>query len=311
MFRVFTHKLVSKGIDQSVTQTDFLYYERNTMIHTEQIEMSVGELSRHIEAGIEPVRRSTHIGNQPPRELVIMAGLPTGVDVLMVDTIQGDDPYTQPNKVLMADENRVLTSRRKAQGIVVEHVTDQTSTEAASVADFHTKALERLTLNNPPMPMMKFFASKPDLLAAAVQACHDEGLILRSIDDYGKFRPLKSSVDRLYTGGKSTGAVLPLVGMMALDMMISHEQGSKTTLHLAGNDMIQYTANKERMHMVSNVFTRAMALLGMGAVDHTYRILDSRGLASMTNVPSQHAVEGSALSIDLSRFAETSTGIQS
>lgn len=284
------------------------------MINIEIPRMTIGELSRHIESKAEPVRRSTHVGNQPARELAIMS-LPPGVDVLMVDTIQGNDRYTSPNVIKNRNDDHMLVSRTKASGRVVGSLraVDPIDGVERSLPDIHQSALDKLELPNRPVAMMKFFHQYPDLLAATVVACDEANQLRRAVRADGKIidhSPVEQEEAQVYGAkGAQSGVLLPLNGMMTLDMLISNERGSDSTLHLGGADMMQYVQDPERLAQVDEVFGRAVALLGLTRQIHNYRVLDSRGLA-VIDERSQYELLETKRQIDLAEHFHKQTGEQ-
>lgn len=283
------------------------------MIRVETPRMTIGELVRHVDTHTEPVRRSTHVGNQPPRELAIMSGLPPGVDVLMVDTIQGDDRYTTPHKLIGAAGDQQLVSRNKASGRVVGSVRgrDPHTSELVPLTVMHQAPLDTLRLNNRPVAMMKFFRAYPDHLRATMTACLEANEVRREVHESGKIIPFNTNTTTIYGEKESVpaGALLPLNGMMVMDMLVSEEHGSNSTLHLGGADMTRYVADEERMSIVSDIYDKARAALGMQATRHTYRVLDSRGLACAVLARSQHELIENGESIDLEPHYHKDTGI--
>lgn len=282
------------------------------MINVEIPQMTIGELSRHIETNTEPVRRSSHVGNQPARELAIMS-LPPGVDVLMVDTIQGSDRYTSPNIIKDLDSHHTLVSRTKASGRVVGSLMaiDPVDGIEKSLPDIHQRALDELELSNRPVAMMKFFRQYPDLLTATIAACNEASQLRRAVREDGKIIDHSATTENPVIYGLDsahTGVLLPLNGMMTLDMLISAQQGSESTLHLGGADMMQYVQDPERLSQVDELFGRTISLLGLSRQVHTYRVLDSRGLA-VTNEQSQHELAKTRARIDLSEHFHKPTGV--
>lgn len=278
------------------------------MLHIETPALTIGQLTRHIEANGEPVRRSSHVGNQPPRELAIMAGLPSGVDVLLVDTIKGDDAYTRPYKHVTGDTEELLVSRRKANSRVVGALEAMQTGEKLS--KFHADALDRLPLKNRPQPMMKFFAQYPDFVRATMQACAAIGEVRRQVIEDGKIISHDGGVvEHIYKLDDEVGAMLPLNGMIVMDSLVSEEQGSDSTLHLGGADMLRYMSESARFDTISAIRREARALLGKAASSHTYRVLDSRGLAQAVKSRSQHEMLVTKESIDLSPYMQQSTGV--
>lgn len=284
------------------------------MIHIENPVLTIGELARHIESGSEPVRRSTHVGNQSARELAIMS-LPPGVDVLAVDTIKGDDRYATPHTIRRSKEEIItLLSRSKASRHIVGSLvaTDPYDDINKSLTAIHQGVLDELSLNNKPIAMMKFFRAYPEALGAMISACVETGQLRRYVHHDGTIRDSSHEDDTSIVYGKSaavtSGALLPLNGMMALDMVVSTLKGSDTTMHLGGADMIRYTQDNERRQEVSKLFSHTLSALGMRAVRHRYKVVDVRGLAVSDHV-SQHELKHRGDTIDLSEHYDKPTGI--
>lgn len=279
------------------------------MIRVETPIMTVAELTEHIGSANEPVRRSTHVGNQPSMELTIMAALPMGVDVLMVDTIQGNDKYSQPNTVIGRAAVERLVSNRKADKRVVGSLRGEVEGAQVSLIDIHQGALDSLQLNNRPVLMMKYFAAHPELLGAAMEACEEMGEVTRFVDTEGLIHQ-SHEADKgrpIFGNASDHGRLLPLNGMMTMDALISHSQQSPSTLHLAGPDMVRYVRNPERMSRVSELFGRACALLALKSAEHNYRVLDTHRLAILP-VRSQHELLESGQIIDISGHLEVKLG---
>lgn len=274
------------------------------MIHASIETITVGDLSKRIEERSVPVRRSTHIGNQPPRELAIMAGLPAGVEVLMVDTIQGSDTYTKPYQLHTQDGNRALRSRNSSEGFVVGSlVANQlTQHETRTLVEVHQQSLDALPLRNRPVPMMQCFKAYPHILGAVVASCQEEGVITRAVREDGKIVNEVAGVTAIFGGKETQGLLLPLNGMMAMDMLLSEEKGSDATLHLGGNDMVRYTQDHERMASAGSIFDRACALLGLRNRVHRYRIVPAKNLEATVRSQSQHVLLETGEHVDLEPF---------
>lgn len=260
--------------------------------------MTVGSLARHIETNVEPVRRSSHVGNQPAMELAIMAGLPVGVDVLLVDTIQGNDRYSRPNQIIRTGTAEQLVSNRRSSGHVVGSLV--AADRQQSLSDIHQRALDSLPLNNRPVAMMEYFGKHPQVLGAVVSACVELGHATRRVEPGGKITQSQSHVDGpIYGLDADHGTLLPLNGMMAMDALLSHEAGSDSTLHLAGPDMVRYTLDVARMKEVGEVMTRACSNLGVIQRPHRYRVLNAQNLGVIPE-QSQHELLETGRTVDLS-----------
>lgn len=296
------------------------------LIETRHSDLSIGELCRTIEEGNRPIRRSPHIGNIRPRDLAVMSGLPPGVEVLLVNTVQGDDKVTKPHVVRIGDNEIPLSSRNAARNRVVGAVAISIVSEEASllpiqptlgrnIAEYHLEALSHLRLSNRPVTMMEKFNEHPELLMATAEACTGQGSLHRQVGDDGKIvaniRP-DLKVSGLYgihdVSPSRTGALLPLNGMMALDMLLSEAVGSSETLHLGGGDMMSYTNDESKMEQVSAVKARASALLGLRPTRHRYIVQDIRGLAKTVPVASQHELLLNGHLVDLTTHLDSPSG---
>jgi hypothetical protein len=297
------------------------------LIQTHHPELTIGELHRAIEAKRRPVRRSPHIGNIPSKDLAVMTGLPPGVEVLMVNTIQGDDKVTKPYVTRLSKDREVsLTSRSAASGRVIGavaiklldqniHTLPVAPTSGQSIADYHQEALGRLQLSNQPINMMDRFNQHPDMLRATLEACKEQGCLHRRVGEDGKIHSDKDvdfQVEGIYGIHDSTpthrGVLLPLNGMMTIDMLLSEEEGSPETLHLGGGDMVCYTRDAERMQEVGQIKSRAAALLGRCALPHCYIVQDCRGLAVITPEVSQHELLLAGRQVDPSEHLDKPCG---
>lgn len=297
------------------------------LVKTQHTALTIGELSHVIEEKNRPVRRSPHIGNIPSKDLAIMTGLPPGIDVLMVSTIQGDDKITKPYVTRLSNNREIgLTSRNAASGRIIgavaiklldtgAHDLPVAPSSGQSIAEYHTEALNRLHLTNQPIDMMDRFNQHPDLLMATIEACKEHGCLHRRVDEDGKIHSgndLEPHREGVYGITDSTplrrGVLLPLNGMMAIDMLLSEEEGSDQTLHLGGGDMVRYTRDEERMRDVSQIKARAAALLGRHFLQHRYIVQDCRGLAAITPEVSQHELLLSGRTVDPSEHLHKPCG---
>jgi len=271
-------------------------------------QMTVAQLATSIESGSRPVRRSTHIGNQPPAELAVMTSLPPGVEVMMVDTIQGNDKYSAPHVLRFGAQDIQLISKKQAANRVVGAITASHEAPSSLVGErlstIHNRALSRLALTNSPVPMMEFFNRQPEALRAIMHACADAGELTRRVAtdgvvEYGA--AINLDQDGIFgLDGAESGAMLPLNGMMAMDVLVSHMQGADSSLQLAGPDMIGYTQHPARMHDVATRIDQASALLGLAPVQHTYDIVSIAGLSRIVAANSQHELLLGVEQIDLS-----------
>lgn len=300
----------------------------NEIVTAVQPRITLGELVGLIETPTAPIKRSTHVGNQPAHELVLMTALPPGIEILMVDTIQGDDQYTLPKMVRLAEENLPLCRRKLAAGRIVGAISVDRSClprepnlncmpeDGETLNSFHTRAIANLQPNNMPRQMLDVFSSQPDILAATMTAAHALGEVKRVVTADGTITTHETADPENHgifglddATPKSEGSMIPLNAMMALDMAISNlVQGADRTTHLAGPHMCQYTQDKTRMRKVGEILTKTASELGVIIEPHRYEVVDITGLGRLVSSAthtSQHQLllTPECSSIDLDKHA--------
>ncbi|HVV26087.1 MAG TPA: hypothetical protein VHC21_03600 [Candidatus Saccharimonadales bacterium] len=261
-----------------------------------QQELSLEELSRQVRARAAPIRRSTHAGNQSPRELLLQCEAPAGIEIIAVDTIQAADNYSQPRKIRLADSASLPLATNKIGSLIVGKAVVRDDLErhmphhlslvcqprpGESLLAFHQRAIAALNPNNMPTPMTDFFLRSPAIYAAVMAAASETGELSRCVNDQGRIEPCSVAINEAGIHGvrdaspENVGVLPSLNTMMAMDMALSIHLGSNCTIHLAGADMTSYTRDQERMAIVGNLLGRAAALLELRpTAPHQYRVTD-------------------------------------
>lgn len=265
-------------------------------MNVELLSINADQLSDRIDRKLAPVRRSSHVGNQPPCELAVITDLPSGVDVLLVDTIRGDDRSTRPDLMIKNDDSIRLLSRRKAARHVVSSLVgiDPVDNIERSLIDIHDRPFVEHGAANRPVLMTRFFRQYPDAFRATIAACMDRGQIRRIVDEGGIIHEAGASSirdDEIFGLTGDHGIMIPLNGMMALDMLISKELGSDDMIHIAGDDMIQYVQDPMRMQEVAMIIARARDIMALPQFSPRYQIFDIERLPKPHAV-SQHSLYG-------------------
>lgn len=305
----------------------------NNRLVIEHPALTVGQLSEQISCPSAPIKRSTHVGNQPPHELLLMLDFPPGIDIGMVDTIQGNDKYSSPRDIILDRERLPLCSKQEASGRVVGSIaiskvelpTDLTlacSPELGeTLSEFHARAISMLQPNNQPQVLSAQFARHPEIMRAAMGQTHALGEVLcradssgrivmcgdEEIEDVGVFGLLDESPI-------NEGVLPPLNGMMATDILISAiGLNADKTIHLAGPDMIHYTRDQLRMNRVETIIAKTAAELGVIVAGHCYQIVDITGLrriVPMATHASQHQLlrARSVVNVDLTQHINAPCG---
>lgn len=242
------------------------------------------------------LKRSPHVGNVNRNELAIIHGVPEQLGgflrVEMVDTIQADDRYASPNKVLFATQEDVkLLSSRQSKGRVVGSAqlsSDavlaikrscfprfQEAVEGMSLTELHMSALKKiLSYRVSIRTSSEFFASMGDSALREVLTESQKVLErpLRKVDETGKIKPLEGAVppDDIFGVGTEPGkgVLPPLEAMMAIELLQmaqAHDGGDSQIVHIAGPDMIRYTKDAAIMEPTVAIAQSVGATLGIRA----------------------------------------------
>ena len=307
-------------------------------ITVEHPEMTIGELSELVEAGTERIVRSVHPGNQTLRNLLIITALPPGIEVMEVDSVQGNDPHSQPDKIILDGATIPLCTRKEAKGKIVRSITISKIGEeqggdprvnelvvtpclGETLTEFHARALDRLYPHNPPIAMSQRFAQRLDILQAAMCCAIETGEAQRTAEPDGTIIPVSVQTARhkgifgIEDNSPTNEGLLPsLVTMMALDIATSAlVHRTERTIHLGGEDMARYTRDPKVMNKVVALALRIAAELEEGIDEHSYQIVDIRGLnrlVSSATHASQHQLlrAGDIVNVDLEKYEHMPCG---
>ncbi|HVW23466.1 MAG TPA: hypothetical protein VHB51_03230 [Candidatus Saccharimonadales bacterium] len=227
-----------------------------------------------------------------------MTEFPKGIDILAVDTVMANDAYTRPNTVHLNGEPIPLCQRKEAKNKVVGAVAINGDClpknpnlicqphSGEKLTDFHARAITALAPKNEPLLMTEFFTQNSELFRATMLASAQTGEIRRRVTADGTIEPLDGRTPNGIFGMEdespsTEGALIPLNGMMALDMAISIALGADKTTHLAGPHMREYTRDPRRMAEVGRLLRQTLSSLGLTAASHCYEVVDITGLASL------------------------------
>jgi hypothetical protein len=246
------------------------------------------------------------------------------VQLEMVDTIRGDDKYSNPRAVEIGSSVINLTSRNYAKSRVVGacevepdslELLKQEGIEVVlppepTIKDVHLASLrEALPDTVRISPSTQFFAS---IGAQAYQLVLVESAKfidrqLRKVDEGGKIVPADLVTDGLTSiyglGDKQDEGILPpLEAMMAIEVIkkvLDNNGADCQIVHVAGPDMIRYTKLDEVMRPVENIARAVLNDLGINmpiTVDYIVpcmkTILSSAGFYSglTENIRSQYDI---------------------
>lgn len=238
----------------------------------------------------EPIYRSPHVGNVNNSELNLILGIEGmggHVQLEMVDTIRGDDRYSNPRVALIGGRAITLASRNYAKSRVVGHCTvdvggletlgnlgikvaDGTSVNLKSLhLDTLTQALpDRVMVT----PSTKYFSSIGSLAYGLVLAESDRllGRGLRFVNEEGKIGDgVQYDSSTPIFGATELGEIgvmPPLEAMMAIEMLKKIQDSGGQDLqivHVAGPDMIRYTRDEAVMGPSVAIASSVLKALGM------------------------------------------------
>ncbi len=266
--------------------------ESKNKLRVEHPEMSAGELK--ILAERTPVSRSSHVGNQNLRELVLLTNF--NLRQILVDSIHSEDKYTRPAHLLNGKEQR-LASRSQAKNKVPSKVAIREGTDvfespeinelieqSKTIQDLHMASLGRLALSSGQEPILlsEMLEKSGDLGGALMEAAAGLGQVRRTVDGAGKIRPVDNvNLEQQGVFGlddvspQAEGALLPLEGMIVLDILETSAGGqSETVFHLGGKDMRAYTRDESVVSCVDTLLQTTRSLLGQSQDEITYSVID-------------------------------------
>jgi hypothetical protein len=263
-------------------------YMKVTVLHPET--ESVQTIMEAIAAD-ETLYRSPHVGNVNPSELQLVLGICSlggSMQLEMVDTIRGDDSYSNPRVAILGEQTIPLASRNYAKSRVVGACAVDPDGLAylqtispifdlpppSTLKALHLAALKQAVPSSAQIKASsEFFAEiGPQAYSLVLQEATEQiERPLRHVDADGRILPVDSrSTDFTDIFGVGTnpnqGLLPPLEAMLAIEVIkvLQAARGSDARLtHIAGPDMIRYTKVDEVMSPVKRIAERVLAELGM------------------------------------------------
>lgn len=251
-------------------------------------ELASLDVLQHAVHDNEIIHRSPHVGNLNNQELSLAFGIGAlggTVQLELVDTIQGDDRYSNPRAVIVGNQNIGLVSRRQAKNKIVGscHVEPgafDSLVEAGirldptlmTLKQLHASALEQVL---PPsvsvVSSSESFAeigSVPyGLVMQAAARVIDRPI--RQVAANGKLKEasLTDVGQSIYGIGPDCdeGLLPPLEAMMAIEIIkkvIDDNGVDGQIVHVAGPDMIRYTKDDHIMQPAEQIAQRVLSELG-------------------------------------------------
>lgn len=250
-------------------------------------KQSLQFVSRAFESG-EVIYRSPHVGNVNGSELGLVLGLSAmdaSMQLELVDTIRGNDSYSQPRVAIVGLEKIVLASNKhsgrvvgscqsKTEGIQqLESIGIAVPESTTTLKQLHVDSLRQVLPDNVEVtPSTEFFGQLSDNVYKTIlkEAAAILGRPLRSVQDTGKIEQTVEPADfsNVYGLGSNPneGLLPPLEAMMAIEIVkkvLESESEDNQIVHIAGVDMIRYTKNPSIMQPVEEIVARVLSDLGM------------------------------------------------
>lgn len=292
-------------------------------LHVEHPNLTIGQVVELGQRG--DLRRSSHIGNQPLRELALMSSV--AVRPVLVDTITGNDNYSNPAYIIAGGTRHRLASQKHDSRVVgsVPLVPERyTQLQGAhpelkelgdheGVASLHTVSLEALNLAaQRSITATGMLASMGEAGGALMEELSTRGSLRRAVRPDGKISSIVADAQTLLKGvfgiedhtPQSEGIMLPLEGMMAMDILAGLRDGRDTIAHAAGTDMRVYTRNAELMGHVGDLVAATQQRLGERATTAAYVVVDITGLDAAVHPDYAHVASQYDLILRTTNTAE-------
>jgi hypothetical protein len=256
------------------------------VIHPEQASLEV--LHSVIQDGDE-IYRSPHVGNVNRHELSLAMGISMlggTLQMELVDTIQGDDRYSNPRVAMIGDVDLTLVSRRYARNRIVGGCLIEPNTidellvhgVKLSEAPRSLKELHAITLRQ---ALPESVSIMPSSRRFSLLGTDVYGLVLqetaqiinrpmRRVSVDGKLETVHEvrEVDSIYGLGadESVGLLPPLEAMMAIEVIqkvLSNNGNDCQIVHIGGPDMVKYTKDRQIMEPTTQIVRRVLCELGI------------------------------------------------
>lgn len=245
---------------------------------------SLQVVSRAIENN-ETLYRSPHVGNVNNEDLSLIKGLgamDARIQLELVDTIRGNDSFSQPRVAVVGLQNIVLASNKHAGRVVgscqvkdegikeLQALGVRIDSEAGTLKAVHVEALKQALPNTSVTPSTEFFGQiGPDVYEMILR--ESEKVVsrpLRMVTATGKIADATDELDfsNIYGLGSNEGLLPPLEAMMAIEVVkkvLENEGRDSQIIHIGGASMTQYTKEEGIMKPVEDIANRVLSDLGI------------------------------------------------
>ncbi len=254
------------------------------------IEQPGNESLECIDAAIknnQTIRRSPHVGNLIFDDLNLLMGLTelgADVDLELVDSIKGNDNFSDPRRLISAQGVLALAGLNRVKSKVVgacqvnpDFVAPESGpgmgiSPGDSLLSIHFDALRAALPGNIRMEISSNLYRRLGYDAAQVLLEKSADTLqrpMRYVTEQGKALEITTDaqVNGIFGFGSQPleGALIPVEAMIAAEIILAAQetQGSDTTLvHIGGKDMARYTAEPEVVGAVNTIADKTAAELG-------------------------------------------------
>ncbi len=260
----------------------------------------------NLSAAGELIERSDHVGNQHLAALVTMTDPRIRVRQLLVDTTTGNDQEYRPRSINVLGQSISVVPNKMASRNV-RHLSAVISpenahklgkvkgvtvlTDGADVTSHHQGALQQVTNGKSTVELLTGSMQRtPKVAESIMKVLAAKNLLKRSVGSDGRIIPFASIVKKdlsifgmLKPGeplkSRVEGVLIPLEGMLALDLAQASLSGIDVVHHQAGCDMRVYTKNEALMSVVASVALEALSEHVENPQLPNYRVVDTTNIA--------------------------------
>lgn len=247
------------------------------------------------------IRRSPHVGNLIFDDLNLLMGLVelgAEVDLELVDSIKGNDNFSDPRRLVTSDSSITLVGLNKVKSKVVgacqvspDFVPPSTGPAqnirpGDSLLDIHVQSLRAVLPDRISMTVSSNLYTSLGLEAAELLIEKCTGVLqrpLRFVNEQGKALEVtdQAMVNGVFGFGSEPlqGALIPVEAMIAAELILAAQQssGADTQLvHIGGKDMARYTAQPEIVTSVTTIAGKTTAEMGLYSSTNVMYLVPTR-----------------------------------
>ncbi len=275
------------------------------VMHVEHPKLSYGEMVEL--SKVYPIERSDHIGNLHPAALITVTDPNVSGCQILVDSNNGDDREYFPRHLIFQGTKTPMAPASRGT-MVVRHLVAEPSKENQSVlaattaqlglpsitvgdslVDVHVRALRKVAHNTEILTNADLMARNPEASLAMMGFLLANKALKRSVGKDGRIAENVPEIDDLRAEGVygiddttplDQGVMLPLPGILALDIVDNAARGQDKLYHQAGCDMRIYTHNRPLMELVALTVGAGLRAANIKEAP-LYAVLDTANLANI------------------------------